>query len=67
LEVAELNHIIILFPQIAITYVSPTNPEGCWDWWGYNGQNYATKQGVQMSGVIQMAQSLKAINLASAE
>ena len=31
-EVGELNNIIILYPQ-AIATVS--NPNGCWDWWGY--------------------------------
>lgn len=64
LEVAELNHIIILFPQIVATYINPVNVEGCWDWWGYGGANYANKLGPQMAGVIQMAQNLKAINAA---
>ncbi|ODM87881.1 hypothetical protein Ocin01_18801 [Orchesella cincta] len=32
LEVAELNNIIILFPQIAKT---ASNPHACWDYWGY--------------------------------
>ncbi|KAK2160199.1 hypothetical protein LSH36_138g07011 [Paralvinella palmiformis] len=32
-EVAELNNIIVLFPQAIST---PSNPYGCWDWWGYN-------------------------------
>lgn len=67
LEVAELNHIIILFPQIVATYIDPVNAEGCWDWWGYGGTNYANKLGVQMAGVIKMAQSIKAINAAGAQ
>ena len=33
-EVAELNNIVILYPQ-AISTVLPLNPQGCWDWWGY--------------------------------
>ena len=33
LEVAELNNIIILFPQV-VTSIIPSNPQGCWDWWG---------------------------------
>ena len=33
-EVGELNNIIILYPQV-IPIV--TNPNGCWDWFGYTG------------------------------
>jgi hypothetical protein len=32
LEAAELNNIILLFPQ---TVATVANPQGCWDWWGY--------------------------------
>jgi len=67
LEVAELNHIIMLFPQIVATYFNPTNPEGCWDWWGYGSPNYANKLGAQMAGVKQIVDSLKAINAALAD
>ena len=28
------------------------NPNGCWDWWGYTGQNYATKEAVQIRAVL---------------
>lgn len=31
-EVGELNNIIILYPQAIAT---ASNPNGCWDWWGY--------------------------------
>ena len=24
------------------------NPNGCWDWWGYTGENYATRDGAQI-------------------
>ena len=33
LEVAELNDIIVLFPQVVTSALS--NPQGCWDWWGW--------------------------------
>ncbi|KAL5011973.1 hypothetical protein ScPMuIL_010524 [Solemya velum] len=33
-EVGELNNIIILYPQVIKT---PTNLQGCWDWFGYTG------------------------------
>jgi hypothetical protein len=66
LEVAELNHIIILFPQIVPTFLNPQNPEGCWDWWGYGSPDYANKLGIQMAGVKKMVDTLRAINAASA-
>lgn len=34
-EVGEANNIIILYPQVQPTGL--TNPNGCWDWWGYTG------------------------------
>lgn len=37
-EVAEANDIIVMFPQVENNLI--TNPFGCWDWWGYEGNNY---------------------------
>jgi hypothetical protein len=45
---AENNNITVLYPQIAKD-VSHGNPDGCWDWWGYLGKDYALKSGVQMA------------------
>jgi len=50
---AEANNINVLYPQ-AITSFAPSNPNGCWDWWGYLGTNYATKQGLQIQFVKNM-------------
>ncbi|CAF5147856.1 unnamed protein product, partial [Rotaria sp. Silwood1] len=50
LEVAELNNLIVVFPQVAPTMFLPTNPMGCWDWWGYSSLSYATKTAPQMAG-----------------
>ncbi|CAH1780438.1 unnamed protein product [Owenia fusiformis] len=33
-EVAESNNIIVLYPQVRSS-VLLGNPNGCWDWWGY--------------------------------
>lgn len=44
-EVADLNSIIILYPQAIKSVVD--NPEGCWDWWGYTGELFATNKGFQ--------------------
>lgn len=42
---AEANSIIIIYPYIKTTQF---NPNGCWDWWGYTGINYANKYGLQV-------------------
>jgi len=34
------------------------NPEGCWDWWGYTGADYATKLGIQIATVLNMVQAV---------
>ncbi len=36
----------------------PLNPQGCWDWWGYTGSDYATQNGLQIRAVKQIAESL---------
>ena len=36
LGVAEANNIIVIFPQIKKSLMLPTNPNGCYDWWGYD-------------------------------
>lgn len=46
---AEANNIIVLYPQTIASEFSPTNPESCWDWWGYNGPNYALQSAPQLS------------------
>ena len=56
LEVAEANAIIIVFPQVVSTALS--NPNGCFDWWGYNDANYETKDGAQMAAIMDMAKKL---------
>jgi poly(3-hydroxybutyrate) depolymerase len=30
------------------------NPKGCWDWWGYTGSDYHTRNGVQVRAVRAM-------------
>jgi chitodextrinase len=48
---ADTNNIILLYPQA--TAYGP-NPNGCWDWWGYDDPNYAVKTGRQMAAVKAM-------------
>jgi hypothetical protein len=45
---ADTNNIIVLYPQAT---ASGPNPNGCWDWWGYDDSNYAVKSGRQMAAV----------------
>ncbi len=69
-EWADTNNMIVLYPQAASrsydfngVFQDRNNPEGCWDWWGYNvdydqntsgNQNYATKKGAQVKAIRAM-------------
>ncbi|CAG7684078.1 unnamed protein product [Allacma fusca] len=53
LEVAELNNIIVLFPQAAAN-ARIGNPNSCWDWWGYTNDNFLNQDGAQMDAIYQM-------------
>lgn len=65
-EWADTNRIIVLYPQAHATTVAElsaqnvlaplnTNPNGCWNWWGYGSDSqYLTKQGVQINAIWSM-------------
>jgi len=55
-EWADANHVIVLYPQVM---KSGTNPEGCWDFWGYDSPDFAKKTGPQMAMVRAMIDGLK--------
>ncbi|HSA88739.1 MAG TPA: prolyl oligopeptidase family serine peptidase [Burkholderiales bacterium] len=58
---ADTNRLIVLYPQVAARYWWwPFNPRGCWDWWGYTGPAYATKEGPQIRAVMAMVERLGA-------
>ncbi len=57
---ADLNRIVVLYPQAAQSLVAPFNPRGCWDWWGYSGADYAARSGAQLSSVHRMLAALGA-------
>ncbi|MBS0347669.1 MAG: hypothetical protein JSR69_14570 [Proteobacteria bacterium] len=72
-EWADKNRIVVLYPQARATITTPasssvpTNPMGCWDWWGYNdflydtsAGRYAQKGGAQIGAVWRMATRLAA-------
>jgi poly(3-hydroxybutyrate) depolymerase len=54
---ADTNNLVVLYPQ-AIASVLPLNPEGCWDWWGYDGANFAVKGAPQMVTIMNMVTAL---------
>ncbi len=60
-ERADANRIIVLYPQTtASSTLSAYNPKGCWDWWGYDDPNYATRSGRQMRAIKAMIDRLAA-------
>jgi poly(3-hydroxybutyrate) depolymerase len=55
-EWADTNHLVVLYPQTIAT--QGTNPNGCWDWWGYDSAEYATRSGPQMRMVKALVDAL---------
>ncbi|MBX7231903.1 MAG: PHB depolymerase family esterase [Bdellovibrionales bacterium] len=51
LKWAEAFNVVVIFPQVVKSH---SNPMGCWDWWGYTGQNYATKNAPQIQTIMNM-------------
>lgn len=56
---ADVYSVVVLYPQTRAS-LAPLNPKGCWDWWGYSGATYDTRDGVQMRAVAAMAAALGA-------
>jgi len=52
---ADTNRLIILFPQ---TVSSQDNPQACWDWWGYTGPEFLTRDAPQIRTVMAMLDHL---------
>ena len=62
---AEANDIVVLYPQaqrIPVPWwnLFGGNPKGCWDWWGYAGDDYLTRDAPQMAAIARMATALGA-------
>jgi poly(3-hydroxybutyrate) depolymerase len=59
-EWADTNRLVVVYPDtIASSAPGPTNPNGCFDWWGYSNQydpSYALKSGLQMTTLYAMVQ-----------
>jgi poly(3-hydroxybutyrate) depolymerase len=66
-EWADTNRIIVLYPQIKaliLTGLGITNPQACWDWWGYLDADptvtpsYLLKTGKQITAIKRMIDRL---------
>ena len=63
---ADTNKIIVLFPQTKVDNTSRStaasgslaNPNGCWDWIGWYGSNFAKKSGTQQAAIKAMVDEL---------
>ncbi|MDO6694433.1 PHB depolymerase family esterase [Aliiglaciecola sp. 3_MG-2023] len=55
---ADNNQLVVLYPQTTTSMMLPMNPQGCWDWWGYTDENYATAQGQQIQAVKNIVNAL---------
>ena len=59
---ADTNHIVVLFPQTRVDNTSRNtaasgqlpNPNGCWDWIGWYGNDFAQKSGSQQAAIQAM-------------
>lgn len=55
---AEANGIVLAFPQVPKSNIAPLNPMGCWDWWGYTDEHYATRSGKQPTVLVNWIRAL---------
>lgn len=56
---ADARHLIVLYPQTRASF-APLNPKACWDWWGFSGNDYDTRNGVQLRWIANVAAALGA-------
>ena len=56
---ADLYQLVVVYPQTRSSYV-PLNPKACWDWWGYSGTDYDTREGTQVRFVASLLDRLAA-------
>jgi len=63
---ADSNRVVVLFPQAKVDNTSRAtaasgslaNPNGCWDWIGWYGSNFAQRAGTQMAAIKAMVDRL---------
>jgi poly(3-hydroxybutyrate) depolymerase len=54
---ADAYNVAVLYPQTRASF-APLNPQACWDWWGYSGADYDTRQGVQLRWLVAAVRAL---------
>jgi poly(3-hydroxybutyrate) depolymerase len=59
--------IVVLYPQAAPVIrrligmpLKWPNPQGCWDWWGFTGKDFAYRTGAQIGAITAMIDRLAA-------
>ncbi|MFW6076274.1 MAG: hypothetical protein ACOC71_00850 [Hyphomicrobiales bacterium] len=52
---AAAGRVVVLYPQVT---TSRLNPNGCWDFWGYSGDDYRLRDGLQMRAVKAMIEQM---------
>jgi hypothetical protein len=52
---AAANRTVVLYPQVTQT---SSNPNACWDFWGYSGTGWRSRDGLQMRAVDAMISHL---------
>ena len=57
-EWADTNNVVVLYPYAIESSTVPYNPQGCWDWWGYDDPNYSLRTGTQISIVYKMVERI---------
>jgi len=56
---ADAASVVVLYPQTRASWM-PLNPKACWDWWGYTGSAYDTRNGAQVRFVAALLDAVTA-------
>jgi hypothetical protein len=56
---ADAASLVVAYPQTQASWM-PLNPKACWDWWGYTGADYDTREGAQIRFVDRLLDALLA-------
>ncbi len=54
---ADVYNLVVVYPQARASFM-PLNPKACWDWWGYTGPDYATRDGLQLRWLANFSKAL---------
>ena len=59
---ADAYRVIMLYPQVRPSPIGDTSPlsnfNGCYDWWGYTGQDYDLRTGKQITFIVNLLGSV---------